>query len=72
MAHDNYGGDMYEDGPNTEHMSKLQIFLQRSALGWPLYTVIISLGQLLSAVSPYLSLLSSSLDTDEPLRRPSN
>lgn len=49
---DHYGGgDMYDDGPtNDAHMTKLQIFMQRSIAGWPLYTIVIALGQLLSAV----------------------
>jgi hypothetical protein len=45
------GGDMYDDGGHSDaRMTKLQIFMGRSIAGWPLYTIIISLGQLLSAV----------------------
>lgn len=53
MANDHYGGgDLYEEGNASETpMTKLQIFMGRSIGGWPLYTIIISLGQLLSAVS---------------------
>ncbi len=49
-----YGDMSYEDGGDgneDKRMSGLQIFMQRSIAGWPLYTIIISLGQLLSAVS---------------------
>jgi alpha-1,3-glucan synthase len=48
-----HGDNMYGDeAPGQDKpMTKLQIFLQRSIGGWPLYTIIISLGQLLSAVS---------------------
>jgi alpha-1,3-glucan synthase len=50
---DNYGGgEMYDDGPSNEaRMTRLQVFMQHSVAGWPLYTIIIALGQLLSAVS---------------------
>jgi alpha-1,3-glucan synthase len=49
------GGDMYGDeaNPSDKAMTRLQIFMQRSIGGWPLYTIIISLGQLLSAVSTF-------------------
>jgi len=53
MANDHYGGEgTYEEGggPDTR-MTKLQILMGRSFAGWPLYTIVISLGQLLSAVS---------------------
>lgn len=32
-------------------MTRMQIFMNRSIGGWPLYTIIMSIGQLLSAVS---------------------
>lgn len=50
---DNYGGnEMYDDGPTDEaRMTRLQVFMQHSIAGWPLYTIIIALGQLMSAVS---------------------
>ncbi|RXK40574.1 alpha-1,3-glucan synthase [Tremella mesenterica] len=58
---DHYGGDMYDhEGPPETHFTKLQIFMSRKIGGWPLYTIIISLGQLLSATSFQLSLLSGS------------
>lgn len=52
MANDGYGGEMYDEGGNNEaRMTKLQIFMGRTLAGWPLYAIIISLGQLISAVS---------------------
>ena len=52
MANDHYGGGTYDEGPPLDpSLTKLQIFMGRSIGGWPLYTIIISLGQLLSAVS---------------------
>lgn len=52
MAHDGYGGDMYDEGGNNDaHMTKLQIFMGRQIAGWPLYAIILSVGQLVSAVS---------------------
>jgi alpha-1,3-glucan synthase len=50
MANDGYGGEMYEEGPNDARMTKLQIFVGRTIGGWPLYAIIISFGQLVSAV----------------------
>ena len=52
MANDHYGGgDLFDEENSSEkNMTKLQIFMGRSLAGWPLYTIIISLGQLLSAV----------------------
>ena len=62
MAGDGYG-DMYDEGPSNEvPMTRLQIFMSRSLAGWPLYTIIIALGQLLSAVSVWSNLLSCSND----------
>ena len=51
MANDGYGGDMYDEGHNEATMTKLQIFMGRTVGGWPLYAIIISFGQLISAVS---------------------
>lgn len=55
MGGEHYG-DHYEgeNGPETP-MTRLQIFMSRSVAGWPLYTIIISFGQLLSAVSRSVS-----------------
>ncbi|ODN77465.1 hypothetical protein L202_04642 [Cryptococcus amylolentus CBS 6039] len=55
------GHEMYEEGhPPEAHMTRLQIFVGRQIAGWPLYSIIISLGQLLSATSFQLSLLGGS------------
>jgi alpha-1,3-glucan synthase len=51
MANDGYGGDMYDEGSNQATMTRLQIFVGRTIGGWPLYAIIISFGQLISAVS---------------------
>lgn len=66
MANDGYGGDMYDDGQgNDTQMTRLQIFVGRTIGGWPLYAIIISIGQLVSAVSglidPHSTLLISDL-----------
>ncbi|ORY31635.1 putative alpha-glucan synthase [Naematelia encephala] len=61
MAHDHYEEGAYgEDGANEAQMTRLQMFLQRSIAGWPLYTIVISLGQLLAATSFQLALLGGS------------
>jgi alpha-1,3-glucan synthase len=39
-------------------MSGLQIAMSREVIGWPLYTVVIALGQVLSATSFQITLLS--------------
>jgi alpha-1,3-glucan synthase len=36
------GGDM---GPEVVQMTRLQLFMAREIGGWPLYTIIIALGQ---------------------------
>lgn len=53
MAMDHgYGGGEFEEGnPNDTRMNRVQVLMQRTFAGWPLYTMIISFGQLLSAVS---------------------
>ncbi|EIN07319.1 modular protein with glycoside hydrolase family 13 and glycosyltransferase family 5 domains [Punctularia strigosozonata HHB-11173 SS5] len=48
-------GDM---GPEVVQMTRLQLFLAREIGGWPLYTIIIALGQMLSATSFQITLLS--------------
>ncbi|KAK4686309.1 hypothetical protein P7C73_g3822, partial [Tremellales sp. Uapishka_1] len=63
MANDHhYGDNSFEEngGEPDKRMTRLQIFMQRSLAGWPLYTIIISLGQLLSATSFQLTLLTGS------------
>lgn len=47
-----YGEGFGDDNrPEDKPMTRLQRMMQRSIGTWPLYTIIISLGQLLSAVS---------------------
>lgn len=47
-----YGQNDFEEGnPNDTRMNRVQILMQRTFAGWPLYTMIVSFGQLLSAVS---------------------
>lgn len=50
---DQYGGhgEYEEANIHDKPMSRVQVLLQRSAFGWPFYSIIIALGQLLSAVS---------------------
>jgi alpha-1,3-glucan synthase len=43
-------GDHEDDHAPDAPLTRLQIFLQRTYGGWPLYTIVISLGQLLAAV----------------------
>ncbi|KAL7424549.1 hypothetical protein Q5752_000233 [Cryptotrichosporon argae] len=52
--------DTYDEPEPEKHMTRTQIFMDRSVGGWPLYTIVISFGQLLSATSFQLSLLSGS------------
>ncbi len=49
---EHYGDHMGEEehAPDVP-LTRLQIFLQRTYGGWPLYTIIISTGQMLAAVS---------------------
>ena len=47
---ENFGGE-YDEPPLDKPLSRLEVFMQRSIFGWPLYTIMIALGQLLSAVS---------------------
>lgn len=58
-ASDHYGDGFGEnDGPEEKPMTRLQLLMQRSVAGWPLYTIIISIGQLLAATSFQLTLLT--------------
>lgn len=51
-AEGHYGEGFGDDQrPEDKPMTRLQRMMQRSIGTWPLYTIIISLGQLLSAVS---------------------
>ncbi|WVN90024.1 uncharacterized protein L203_105256 [Cryptococcus depauperatus CBS 7841] len=57
----NVGAEMYDEpGPNDPSMTRVQIFMGRQIASWPLYTIVISVGQLLSATSFQLSLLGGS------------
>ena len=51
---DHHFGGEYDEPPLEKGLSRLEVFMQRSVFGWPLYTIIIALGQLLSAVSCFL------------------
>lgn len=50
---DQYGGhgEYEEANIHDKPMSKVQVLMQRSVIGWPFYSIIIAIGQLLSAVS---------------------
>ncbi|KAE9409703.1 modular protein with glycoside hydrolase family 13 and glycosyltransferase family 5 domains [Gymnopus androsaceus JB14] len=55
-----YDGPLHNEGPPPESvpMTGLQIALAREIKGWPLYTIIIALGQMLSATSFQITLLT--------------
>ncbi|KAG6900861.1 hypothetical protein C0993_009979 [Termitomyces sp. T159_Od127] len=44
--------------PDVVPMTRLQIFMSREIGGWPLYTIVIGLGQMLSATSFQITLLT--------------
>lgn len=44
--------------PDVVVMTRLQILMAREVAGWPLYTIVIALGQMLSATSFQITLLS--------------
>lgn len=46
------------DQPDGPPMTGLQIAMSRELAGWPLYTIVIALGQMLSATSFQITLLS--------------
>jgi alpha-1,3-glucan synthase len=56
-----YDGPLHHDAgpPETVPMTGLQIALSRELGGWPLYTIIIALGQVCSMSSILLSCLTS-------------
>ena len=54
-----YSGPL-PNGNDVVIMSGLQIALAREVFGWPLYTIIIALGQMLAATSFQITLLSGS------------
>ncbi|OSX65248.1 glycosyltransferase family 5 protein [Postia placenta MAD-698-R-SB12] len=56
---DGYSGPL-PNGNDIVIMSGLQIAMSRELFGWPLYTIVIALGQMLSATSFQITLLSGS------------
>jgi alpha-1,3-glucan synthase len=51
-GHEDHGfGGEYDEAPMEKPLTRLEVFMQRSVFGWPFYTIIIAMGQLLSAVS---------------------
>ncbi|EPQ58265.1 modular protein with glycoside hydrolase family 13 and glycosyltransferase family 5 domains [Gloeophyllum trabeum ATCC 11539] len=53
-----YNGPLTSELPEVVTMTGLQIAMQREIGGWPLYTIIIAAGQMLSATSFQITLLS--------------
>ncbi|KAF8758339.1 glycoside hydrolase family 13 [Rhizoctonia solani] len=53
----NYSGPLPNEN-DTPNMTALQIRMQHTIYGWPLYTIIIALGQMLGATSFQITLLS--------------
>src|ERR1700743_3425652 len=55
-----YDGPLHHDAgpPDSVPMTRLQITLAREIGGWPLYTIIIALGQMISATSFQITLLT--------------
>ncbi|KZT42041.1 glycoside hydrolase family 13/glycosyltransferase family 5 protein [Sistotremastrum suecicum HHB10207 ss-3] len=52
-----YAGPL-PNNPGDVVMTRLQIAMQREVAGWPLYTIVIALGQMLGATSFQITLLS--------------
>ncbi|BEJ00050.1 hypothetical protein CcaverHIS631_0410920 [Cutaneotrichosporon cavernicola] len=48
---------MFNNDDDEKPMTRIQVFMDKQIGGWPLYAIVISLGQLLSATSFQLSLL---------------
>ncbi|KAF9053716.1 modular protein with glycoside hydrolase family 13 and glycosyltransferase family 5 domains [Hymenopellis radicata] len=57
---DGYEGSLHHDAgpPEIVPMTGLQIAMSREIAGWPLYTIVIALGQMLSATSFQITLLT--------------
>jgi hypothetical protein len=57
---ENYEGPLHHDAglPEVVPMTRLQVALAREIGGWPLYTIIIGLGQMISATSFQITLLT--------------
>ncbi|KAF8625783.1 hypothetical protein AX15_005173 [Amanita polypyramis BW_CC] len=53
-----YEGHLRLPQPDIVPMTRLQIAMAREIAGWPLYTIVIGLGQMLSATSFQITLLS--------------
>ncbi|KZT26358.1 glycosyltransferase family 5 protein [Neolentinus lepideus HHB14362 ss-1] len=53
-----YNGPLTSELPEVVVMSRLQIAMSRELGGWPLYTIVIAAGQMLSATSFQITLLS--------------
>ncbi|KII88464.1 glycosyltransferase family 5 protein [Plicaturopsis crispa FD-325 SS-3] len=56
--HSDYTGPMNHEPKDIVVMTRLQIAMSREIGGWPLYTIVIALGQMLSATSFQITLLS--------------
>ncbi|KAN0123743.1 glycosyltransferase [Russula decolorans] len=56
--YNDYEGPLAHNQGEVVIMSGLQIAMSREIIGWPLYTVVIALGQVLSATSFQITLLS--------------
>jgi len=56
--HADYSTSDFHEGPPAAPMTGLQIAMAREVGGWPLYTIVIALGQMLSATSFQITLLS--------------
>ncbi|KAI5123355.1 hypothetical protein M0805_001776 [Coniferiporia weirii] len=55
---DDYSGPLPNEKPGGPVMTGLQIALQRTVGGWPLYTIIMAIGQMFGATSFQITLLS--------------
>ncbi|KAI9466337.1 glycoside hydrolase family 13 and glycosyltransferase family 5 protein [Lactarius psammicola] len=59
-----YEGPLAHDQGEAVVMTGLQIAMSREIIGWPLYTIVIALGQVLSATSFQITLLSGQSSQD--------
>ncbi|THG99779.1 hypothetical protein EW026_g2645 [Hermanssonia centrifuga] len=55
---DGYSGPLPNESGDVVVMTRLQIAMSRELFGWPLYTIVIAAGQMLSATSFQITLLS--------------
>ncbi|KAF9454524.1 glycosyltransferase family 5 protein [Macrolepiota fuliginosa MF-IS2] len=59
FPHSEYDGTHHDAGqPDIVPMTRLQIAMSREVRGWPLYTIVIAAGQMLSATSFQITLLT--------------